>query len=299
MEGFSIRLITTKTEFENIVTKAMLKEQWRVGLYDSECYLAADPTGTFVGELNGKPVGCVVLTKYGDNFGFIGGYIVSEECRGKGYGKKIFDTAMASVKPSRNVALTASPSNAEKMYENSGFHGLFNVICFDFHLASFGCFLEASERSPVNISSMDEVNENALFEYDSVVFGYPRHAFLNIWFRKGSYVKIAMNDESSIVGYIVARTTIIKDHGYNIGPLFADSESIAEELLKSVFKELLQQSELPPIVGIDVPQQNTQGIRLAETFQGKMAYTFAYMTTQGSPSARFDKWYGMTDLNLG
>ena len=67
----SIRVIKTATEFEDFATKAMVEENWRPGLKDAECYFACDPTCGFVGEVNGKPVGCVTLTKYGDTFGFI------------------------------------------------------------------------------------------------------------------------------------------------------------------------------------------------------------------------------------
>ena len=75
----------------------MVEENWRPGLKDAECYFARDPTCGFVGEVNGKPVGCVTLTKYGDTFGFIGCYTVSKKHRGKGYGKAIFDAALSSV----------------------------------------------------------------------------------------------------------------------------------------------------------------------------------------------------------
>ena len=62
MEGFGIRFITTKTGFENIVIKAMVKEQWRLGLHDTKCYETCDAITTLVGELDGKPIGRVILT---------------------------------------------------------------------------------------------------------------------------------------------------------------------------------------------------------------------------------------------
>ena len=52
----SIRVIKTATEFEDFATKAMVEENWRLGLKDAECYFACDPTCGFVGEVNGKPV---------------------------------------------------------------------------------------------------------------------------------------------------------------------------------------------------------------------------------------------------
>ena len=298
MEGFTIRFITTKTEFENIVIKAMVKEQWRPGLHDTECYVACDEITTLVGELDGKPIGCVILTKYGDSFGVIGGNIVCEEYRGKGYGRKIFDAALVNLKRSRNIALLAGPHH-EKMYEKSGFRGHFNVARFNFHLpTTLNCFPEISENPPVEIRGVDQSDGKALLAYDSGVFGFHRHAFLMKWLRAhGSHARVAIDEEGSVVGYVVARAMFVKDHGYKIGPLFADYESIAVKLLKAVFKELLQQNDPPPAVCIDALGQNA--IKLAEKLRAKIDKTAIYMTTNGLPNACFDKWFGMTDFNLG
>lgn len=69
----------------------MSEENWRPGLKDAECFLACDPAVRFVGELNGKPICCVLLAKYGESFGNIGCYIVSKEYRGNRYGLAIFN----------------------------------------------------------------------------------------------------------------------------------------------------------------------------------------------------------------
>ena len=55
----------------------------------------------------------------------------------------------------------------------------------------------------------------------------------------GSHASVAIDNEVSIVGYTVARPMFVQE-GYKIGPLFADSEPIAEKLLKAVFEKLLQ-----------------------------------------------------------
>lgn len=92
---------------------------------------------------------------------------------------------------------------------------------------------------------------------------------------------MAIDEEGSVVGYVVARAMFVKDHGYKIGPLFADYESIAVKLLKS----------------IDALGQNA--IKLAEKLRAKIDKTAIYMTTKGLPNACFNKWFGMTDFNLG
>ncbi|KAJ7321485.1 hypothetical protein OS493_034839 [Desmophyllum pertusum] len=233
MEEFNIRLITTEEEFESVVINAMVKEGWRPGLKDAECYLACDPTGTFVGELNGTPIGFVFLAKYGENYGHIGCYLVRKEYRGKGTRHK---------------------------YERSGFHSHFNGGRFVFHLPTAVVYFPASlEQSSVKVKCIDQVDQKALFMYDSSVFGFERHPFLSKWLCvTGSRAHAAINKEGAIVGYVVARPTFVKEDGYRIGPLFADSESIAEMLLKALFEELLQQEKPPPAVIIDTPTEFSQ-----------------------------------------
>ena len=83
----------------------MMKEGWRPGLKDAECFLACDPSAASVGELNGKPVACISMTKYADRFTFGVCYIVSKERRGKRHGGMLYDAVMASVMPSCSIAI--------------------------------------------------------------------------------------------------------------------------------------------------------------------------------------------------
>ena len=182
-ESFNIRLVTTEEELERIAMNAMAKEHWRPGFKDAECFLAIDPTADFVGELNGKPIGFVRITKYSDSFAFVGDYLGDKEYRGKGYGIKIFNAAVSSVKPSCSIGLF-SVLHLEKMYERSGFRSQFYGARYVFHLpTAITCFSEISEKTPVEIKCVDEVELEALFLYDSNVFGFERHAFLSKWLR--------------------------------------------------------------------------------------------------------------------
>ena len=151
----------------------------------------------------------------------------------------------------------------------------------------------------MNIKCVDQVDRETLFAYDSNVFGFPRTAFLSKWFGvQGSQAQVAISNESYVVGYVVVRPTLVKEDGYKIGPLFADSEPIAENLLKSVFEELLQQDTSAPVVSIDTFSE--LGKQLALRLQGKRVFDFVYMTTKGIlPKACFDKWLCVTSLNSG
>ncbi|KAJ7388261.1 hypothetical protein OS493_038910 [Desmophyllum pertusum] len=272
MEEFNIRLITTEEEYESVVINAMVKEGWRPGF--------------------------VFLAKYVENYGHIGCYLVRKEYRGKGYGLKIFNAALANVKPSRSIGLYAV-QDKEQMYQRSGFHSHFNGGRLVFHLpTAVVCFSESLEQSSVKVKCIDQVDQKALFMYDSSVFGFERHPFLSKWLCvTGSRAHAAINKEGAIVGYVVARPTFVKEDGYRIGPLFADSESIAEMLLKALFEELLQQEKPPPAVIIDTPTE--RATKLAEKLQGKSSFGLVYMVTKELPEACFNKWFGVTAPEIG
>ena len=297
-DEFKIRLIKTEEEFDSVIINAMVREGWRPGLKDAECFLACDQFSAFVGELNGKPICCVTATKYGDSLVFGGCFYVSKEYRGKGYGRKIFDAAKASAKSSRSIG-TSALLEMEELYERKGFRSLFYGAHFIFHLpTAISCLSEASESSSVKIKCSEDVNLDALFRYDTTVFGFERHAFLSKWLRvTGSHARVAINSEDSIVGYIVARPTFVKEEGYKIGPLFADSEPVAEKLLKAVFEELLQHGEPPPVVSIDTPTK--KATELGKRLQGKHLFEQVYMVTDDPLDACFDKWFGYTTTQLG
>jgi GNAT superfamily N-acetyltransferase len=87
-------------------------EGWNPGL-------AVDPEGFLIGELDGAPAATISCVNYGASFAFLGFYIVREDLRGRGYGLRIWDAAIAHAGP-RVIGLdgvVAQPQN----YRKSGF----------------------------------------------------------------------------------------------------------------------------------------------------------------------------------
>ena len=69
------------------------------------CYIVCDQTSAYVGEVQGKPVVRIIMTKYDDSFAFVGVYIVDEEYTAKRYGRKMFNTALSNLTPSCTIGL--------------------------------------------------------------------------------------------------------------------------------------------------------------------------------------------------
>ena len=103
MTDFKIRSVTDFQELSYALQLAAV-EGWRPGAGDAESFYAADSTGFFVGELNGRKIGTVAAVKYDSNFAFGGLFIVEKAYRGQGYGQVLLNTAIASC-GQRNIAL--------------------------------------------------------------------------------------------------------------------------------------------------------------------------------------------------
>ncbi len=113
-------LVSSVEEFRSTITKWEVEEHWSPSMDDPELLYNTDKTGFFIGWLDGKPISCIGMAKYGDEFAFLGIYIVLKEYRGKGYGLPLFKKAMESVPSSCNIGLDSGP-HLEAMYRKWGF----------------------------------------------------------------------------------------------------------------------------------------------------------------------------------
>ena len=83
---FRIRAMSA-ADMVAITVPWMAAEGWNPGLHDAETFVAADPAGFLLGELDGEPIATVSGVRYSDDFAFLGCYIVRDSFRGRGYGQ--------------------------------------------------------------------------------------------------------------------------------------------------------------------------------------------------------------------
>jgi predicted GNAT family N-acyltransferase len=72
-----------------------------------------------IGELDGAPAATVSCVHYSASFAFLGFYIVPEDLRGRGYGLRIWDAAIAHAGP-RVIGLDGVVAQQQN-YRKSGF----------------------------------------------------------------------------------------------------------------------------------------------------------------------------------
>jgi len=282
LTNYKIRLMTLEDLRLAVVWAA--KEGWNPGIYDAEPFWAADPTGFFIGEINGKAVSTYSAVKYGSTFSFHGFYIVKNEYRKKGLGLPIWNIGRESV-GKRIIGGDAVVQNVH-LYEKFGLKPEYRTIRFggNFSLPSF---------TAKNIVEAREVPFSQLLQYDRLHFPEKREAFLRSWISQPETISLACLEHGTLRGYINLRKCF---DGYRVGPLFAEDSETAKNLLCTALSRISKDSS----VMIDVPEPNTEALKIVSALKLKQVFETIRMYSGGpAPVLPLQKIYGVTTLELG
>jgi GNAT superfamily N-acetyltransferase len=275
---------------------------WNPGLLDMDSYYNSDPHGFFLGLVDDRPVAMISGVKHGKDFGYIGFYIVNNpDDRRKGYGLAIFHHALKyllSDNPDRNIGLSGVPEQQEN-YKKAGFRLYYSCTRYiapgaknDSEAANSKLQLFTPEAS---ILSASQVDFNDLLAYDQIHFGYDRSSFLKEWINMKEMKAFVMNhnDGNGIIGFIGIRPS--SKETYHVGPLFADNETIAEDLLCYI------RSLVPSTLSIliDVPDINESAISLMNKYGFSVGCSLGKMYTKELPNIPLNHVYSETSAELG
>lgn len=259
------------------------KEGWNPGLYDAGCFYKVDPSGFFIGLLNGEPIATMSAVVYDDTYGFGGFYIVKPKYRGKGYGMKLFSKAWEYL-GDRNKGGDGVVENLE-IYKRVGLE----LAHYSFRYQTYGT---DSGYMGDNIVKLSKAPFDKLAMYDDFVFGFKRHNFLKCWISQPESAGLSLVRDGKILGYGVIRKCF---KGYKIGPLFANDAYVAEELFKSLVGGVEKNEE----VFLDIPEVNKAAIIIAKKYEMKKVFTVGRVYTKGQPDFPLEKWFGVTTFELG
>lgn len=258
-------------------------EGWNPGLHDGVCFHAADPGGFLLGLVDGEPVASLFAVKYGTGFGFIGGYIVKPAMRGRGYGRLLWQAAMASL-AGRNIGLDGVVAQ-QANYARSGFKLAYRNIRFE----------GTGSGDPVifdNIVPLSARDFDDVCRYDRAFFPDERAAFLACWISQPQHAAVGVLNGSALAGYAVLRPC---RNGYKIGPLFADTPALAGSLFASLQGQVARGVPLY----LDVPEPNRAATQLAAGRQMRPCFETARMYTQTPPALGLARQFGITTFELG
>lgn len=278
--NYSIRQ-ATRTELDNAVEWAA-KEGWNPGLYDANAFYAMDPNGYFMGFLDDEPIASLSAVSYGPDFGFLGFYIVKPEHRGKGYGWKVWQEAMKYLH-TQNIGLDGVVAQQEN-YKKSGFTLAYSNVRYE------GTGINKVKKSP-NIIPVSKIPFDQLLRYDRQFFPADRENFLREWIKQPESLALGYVKNKKLEGWGMVRKCKV---GYKVGPLFADTPKIADEIFQ----------QLRAFIGddkiyLDVPEVNKDAIAIAERHKMIPIFGTARMYTKNIPKLPLKRIFGVTTLELG
>jgi ribosomal protein S18 acetylase RimI-like enzyme len=279
-DGYTIRPATC-AELDRLVDWAAA-EGWNPGLDDAEAFRAADPEGFLIGLIEDEPVAGISVVRYGDDFGFLGLYIVRPEYRGKGYGWAIWQAGMARLQ-GRNVGLDGVVAQQDN-YRRSGF-----VLAH--RNVRYAGRINAPPVGDPHIVPLQHVPFDDVTRYDRLCFPASRDVFLRAWLDPAKRTGRAYVEDGRLLGYGVVRAS--RD-GFKVGPLFADRADVAEALLRSLAAEARG-----GCIHVDPPEPNREAVAMVEGLGLLPVFETARMYTGGDPALPLERIYGITTFELG
>ena len=253
------------------------------GNTDSHAFFAADPGAFLIGRLDGEPVVCISVAKYGQAFGFLGFYIARPPVRGKGFGIQVWRAGMARL-AGRNVGLDGVVAQ-QANYRKSGFRSAWNNVRQE------GAPVSAPPPAGVSLLDARSVAFDKLAAYDRRFFPEARDSFMASWITLPERAAMVALRDGELVGFAVMRAC---QAASRVGPLFAQSPEIAASLISG-----LAAKTGATAVAIDMPDINKPAIALAERIGLKPSFETARMYTGADPKLDYAGLFGVTSLELG
>ena len=210
-------------------------EGWNPGEDDAAAFLAADPEGFFIAEVDGQPVASISVVNHGGDFAFLGLYICRPDFRGQGIGFGLWQHALRHA-GQRCVGLDGVPAQQDN-YRASGFVGTGRTLRFE--------GLLAGERDPA-LRPVRAADIPALTALEAEATGYAKPRFNAHWLTDTATRRTWVLDVGgSPAGFATVRRC---RRGAKIGPLVARDLDAATRLLRHCAAEAA-----PGPVAVDVP----------------------------------------------
>lgn len=287
-DGVVVRIMARK-ELDLAVEWAA-GEGWNPGLNDAEVFFQADPEGFMVAEREGELLGSISAVAYGQDYGFMGFYIVRPEYRGQGIGGLMAQTGLTRL-AGRIIGLDGVVAQQES-YKKAGAELAFQ----SFRYEAVGTGGEGGGGGgyslPPQVVQLSTLDFEQVSAYDQTCFPAERDAFLKAWISQPGGVALGVTDDGRLKGYGVLRPC---SQGHKVGPLFADGPQQAEDL----FTALLAHAPQGGQVFLDAPRNNPQASELVKRHDLMPVFETARMYLNGQPQWHAGRVFGITTFELG
>lgn len=249
---------------------------WNQAERDWHGYLAFEPEGCFVAEVDGRPAGTATTIRYGDRFGWIGMVLVHPDHRRLGIGSRLLLRSIDYLRDRgvRCIKLDATPMGRQ-VYLPLGFVDEYELSRYE---ATAPAVARPTAAPPAPLTATDAAEIATL---DAVAFGAERGRVLAVMGgRDPELCFVSRDDAGAIRGYIVAR------HGaraVQVGPWIAQEAETAEQLLLATLSGVSGRMTF-----IDVPAPNPAAVGLVQKYGFGVQRTLTRMflgenTSPGEP----------------
>ncbi|MEW2133146.1 GNAT family N-acetyltransferase [Streptomyces sp. NPDC005435] len=256
-------------------------EGWNPGLSDGPAFFAQDPEGFFLGRIDGEPVSAVSVVNYGEDYAFLGCYLVRPDLRGQGHGLATWKTALAHA-GTRTVGLDGVVAQQDN-YRRSGFELA--------HRTARYTGPAPTGPVPEGVRPAGAADLAAVTAYDSACSPADRPRFLAEWLTLPGHRAVVREDAGRLTGYGVIRP------GHDcprVGPLFADTADDARALLTALSAGFAGQR-----IAVDIPEPNKAAVELALGLGLAPSFETARMYTGPVREHALDRVFGVATLELG
>jgi GNAT superfamily N-acetyltransferase len=257
-------------------------EGWNPGLGDAACFDTVDREGFLIGEVEGAAAATISCLNYDERFAFLGFYIVRPDLRGRGYGLRIWNAAIAHA-GARTVGLDGVVAQQDS-YRKSGFRLAYANI-------RYGGTISPRSAPTAGIVPLAEVPFAMLEADDARVFPAPRTAFLRAWISARGHIGRALVRDGALAGWGVIRPC---RRGHKIAPLVADDHAAAEAVLAA-----LTAAAGASEIFLDVPSVNRAALALAQGHGLAPVFETARMYTGEIRPVLLERVFGVTTFELG
>jgi GNAT superfamily N-acetyltransferase len=277
-----LRIRTMRPDESAIAIDWAAAEGWNPGLADAACFASVDPGGFLIGEFDGAPAAIISCANYDARFSFLGFYIVRPDLRGRGYGLRVWNAAIAHA-GGRVIGLDGVVAQQDN-YTKSGFSFAYaNIRC--------GGNPVALNAPRTDVVPPADVPLAVIVTDDATVFPAARPAFLRAWIGAPGHIGRALIRDGRPAAWGVIRPC---RNGRKIGPLVADDHAAAETVLAALLAETSSGE-----IFLDVPSVNHPAVALAEALGLAPVFETARMYTSPIPPLRLDRLFGVATFELG
>ena len=302
-ETFVIRRATSLDDLQWVIKMAN-KEGFMPRKKEAECYFSAALTPYFyIGELNGKRIGCISLVEQEESVVIGSYYIIAEPYRRFGFGKKLYDFCL-SFSDRCNIQTFSFPY-LKNYHQKQGFQAGWTVNTYQFN-ASHAVEGLASSQFPPSVEQIlpaNQVDFEKLFAYGEDMMGTSETCklLLAAWLchlQESSWAAIDKNGE--VVGYLLMSETFhFPEQGYSIAPFYANSAPIARSLLK-VAVAFASANNPEHTLTMDIPVDfNPEGVSIVEKECGAWSvYEMILMANKGIPDKCLSKVFSLASCDV-